>query len=119
MNDLFASGGQIRRRHRKFPNHYVADVSSNHGLNSHGLAVTNWHVPLDQHFKEKAGRILVVKFGTSMSNDTRNRGYVVEYALKGLLKRTVWIRKESRELQSLWHEGNARDGTAAIFLCHV
>jgi hypothetical protein len=72
----------------------IADVSINDGLHMHGIVLANrWgrvRVPLDEYFEQKAGKYLGGKIrNIDVQRITREPGYVVEYALKGLLKRTV------------------------------
>jgi hypothetical protein len=72
----------------------VADVSINDGYHVHGILLGNrWgrlHVPLDQYFEENAGKYLDGKIRhIDVQRITHDPGYVVDYALKGLLRRTA------------------------------
>jgi len=72
----------------------IADVSINDGLHMHGIVLGNRlgrvRASLDQHFEEKAGQYLSRKIRhIDVQRITHEPAYVTEYALKGLLKRTV------------------------------
>ena len=72
----------------------VADVSINDGLHSHGIVLANrWgrvQVPLDEYFDEHRERYLTGKIrNIDVRRITYDQDYVVEYALKGLIRRTA------------------------------
>jgi hypothetical protein len=71
----------------------VADVSINDGLHSHGIVLANrWgrlQVPLDEYFEGNGGQYLTAKIrNIDVQRITHDPGYVAEYALKGLMRRT-------------------------------
>ena len=72
----------------------VADVSINDGLHSHGIVLANrWgrvQVPLDEYFEENGREYLTGKIrNIDVRRITYDQDYVVEYALKGLIRRTA------------------------------
>jgi hypothetical protein len=72
----------------------IADVSINDGLHSHGIVLANqWgrvQVPLDEYFEENRKQYLTAKIrNIDVRRITRDPGYVAEYALKGLMRRTA------------------------------
>ena len=79
---------------RKDQKSTIADVSINEGLHMHGIVLGNrWGricVPLDQYFEENAGKYVKGKIrNIDVRRITYEPGYVVDYALKSLLKRTA------------------------------
>jgi hypothetical protein len=79
---------------RKDQKSTIADVSINEGLHMHGVVLGNrWgriRVPLDQYFEEDAGKYVKGKISNiDVQRITYEPGYVVDYALKSLLKRTA------------------------------
>ena len=71
----------------------IADVSINDGLHSHGIVLANqWgrvQVPLDEYFEENREQYLTGKIrDIDVRRITHDPGYVVEYGLKGLMRRT-------------------------------
>ena len=72
----------------------VADVSINDGLHSHGIVLANrWgrvQVPLDEYFQENGREYLTGKIrNIDVRRITYDQDYVVEYAIKGLIRRTA------------------------------
>jgi hypothetical protein len=72
----------------------IADVSINDGLHSHGIVLANrWgrvQVPLDEYFEENREQYLTGKIrNVDVRRITHDPGYVAEYALKGLIRRTA------------------------------
>jgi hypothetical protein len=79
---------------RKGQKSTIADVSINDGLQMDGIVLGNrWgriRVPLDQYFAENAGKYVGGKIrNIDVQRITHESGYVVDYALKSLLKRTA------------------------------
>ena len=79
---------------RKDQKSTIADVLINDGLHMHGIVLGNrWgriRVPLDQYFGENAGKYVKGKIrNIDVQRITYEPGYVVDYALKSLLKRTA------------------------------
>ena len=80
---------------RKGKKSTIADVSINDGLHMHGIVLGNkWgrmRRGLDEHFEADMGQYLTNKVrNIHVAPITHNPGYVVEYALKGLVKRTAF-----------------------------
>jgi hypothetical protein len=72
----------------------IADLSINDGLHLHGVVLGNrWgrvQVPLDEYFAENREKYLTGKIRhVDVQRITHDQDYVVEYALKGLVKHTV------------------------------
>ena len=72
----------------------IADVSINDGLHMQGIVLGNrWgrvRMPLDRYFEKEARQYLSRKIRhIDVQRITHKPAYVTEYALKGLLKRTV------------------------------
>jgi hypothetical protein len=72
----------------------IADVSINDGIHMHGIVIGNkWgkmRIGLHEHFKTEMGQYLTDKLRhVDVQPITHNRSYVVEYALKSLVKRTA------------------------------
>ena len=79
---------------RKGQKSTIADVSINDGLHMGGIVLGNrWgrvRVPLDQYFEENAEKYLDGKIrNIDVQRITYEPDYVVDYALKSLLKRTA------------------------------
>lgn len=71
----------------------IADVSINDGLHSHGIVLANrWgrvEVPLDEYFEENREQYLTGKIrNIDVRRIACDPGYVVEYTLKALMRRT-------------------------------
>lgn len=72
----------------------IADVSINDGMHVHGIVIGNkWgrmRIGLHEHFKNEMGQYLTDKLRhVDVQPITYNSVYVVEYALKSLVKRTA------------------------------
>jgi hypothetical protein len=72
----------------------IADVSINDGMHMHGIVIGNkWgkmRIGLHEHFKSEMGQYLTDKLRhVDVQTITHDSGYVVEYALKSLVKRTA------------------------------
>ncbi len=72
----------------------IADVSINDGLHMHGIVLGNRlgriRIGLDKHFDRRIGQYLTSKIrNIDVKPITEKPGYVVGYALKGLVKRSA------------------------------